>query len=149
QTSQSGRLELARWIASKDNPLTTRVMVNRLWQHHFGTGLVATSDNFGTRGEKPSHPELLDWLAWRFAHDGWSLKTMHRLILLSSTYQMACISSAEGLKADANNWLLWRMPRRRLEAEALRDAILAVSGRLDRQVGGSEAGEFLYREAEV
>ena len=86
-TAQSGRLELARWIASQDNPLTARVMVNRVWQHHFGTGLVATTDNFGVRGDRPSHPELLDWLATEFVKSGWSVKAMHRLILLSATYQ--------------------------------------------------------------
>jgi cytochrome c553 len=149
QTQQSGRLELARWIASRDNPLTARVMVNRVWQHHFGTGLVATSDNFGSRGERPSHPELLDWLAARFIEGGWSVKALHRLILLSSTYQMACVENKQAARLDPDNRLLWRIPRRRLEAEALRDAVLAISGRLDRKVGGDEAAEFLYREAEV
>jgi hypothetical protein len=148
-TKQSGRLELARWIASKDNPLTARVMVNRLWQHHFGTGLVATSDNVGTRGEKPSHPELLDWLAWRFAHEGWSLKAMHRLMLLSSTYQMSSVPNEQALRIDPGNRLLWRMPRRRLDAESLRDSLLAISGRLDRTIGGDEGSEFLYKAGEV
>jgi hypothetical protein len=148
-TKQSGRLELARWIASAKNPLTARVMVNRIWQHHFGTGLVATSDNFGTRGDRPSHPELLDWLAVRFVESGWSVKTMHRLIVLSSTYRMACVNDARAARLDPENRLLWRMPRRRLEAEALRDAILAVSGQLDRTIGGEESSAFLYREAEI
>jgi cytochrome c553 len=148
-TSQSGRLELARWIASPKNPLTARVMVNRLWQHHFGTGLVATGDNFGARGERPSHPELLDWLAARFVEGGWSVKAMHRLMLLSSTYQMAGRPDPQALAADPNDRLLWRMPRRRLEAEALRDAVLAASGQLDRAVGGGEGSAFLYAEAEV
>jgi hypothetical protein len=148
-TRQSGRLELAHWIASKDNPLTARVMVNRLWQHHFGTGLVATSDNFGTRGEKPSHAELLDWLAAQFIDSGWSVKTMHRLMLLSRTYQMSSTPSEQGLRIDPGNRLLWRMPRRRLDAESLRDSFLAISGRLDRTIGGDEASEFLYKEGEV
>src|SRR5438067_11547867 len=102
-TSQSGRLELARWIASKDNPLTARAMVNRLWQHHFGTGLVATSDNFGFRGEKPSHPELLDWMARRFVASGWSVKAMHRLMMLSSTYRMSSTPQGRGPSVDASN----------------------------------------------
>ena len=147
--SQSGRLELGRWIASKDNPLTARVMVNRIWQHHFGTGLVATSDNFGARGDPPSHPDLLDWLAMRFIENGWSVKAMHRLMLVTSTYQMRSTPDENALTIDPNNRLLWRMPRKRLEAESLRDAILAVSGQLDRTIGGSEAGEILYNEAQV
>lgn len=125
----SGRLELARWIASPENPLTARVMVNRIWQHHFGKGIVATSDNFGTRGERPSHPELLDWLASRFVESGWSVKAMHRLICLSATYQRS------------GEW-------RRLSAEELRDAMLAVSGKLDRTPGSNESGEFLVSKAE-
>jgi hypothetical protein len=147
-TPQSGRLELARWIASPANPLTARVMVNRLWQHHFGTGLVATADNFGSRGERPSHPELLDYLAARFDQDGWSVKAVHRLLLLSSTYQMAYTSNPEAARVDSGNRLLWRMPRRRLEAEAIRDAMLSVSGRLDPTVGGGESSEYLYSKAE-
>jgi Protein of unknown function (DUF1549)/Protein of unknown function (DUF1553) len=127
---QSGRLQLARWIASPENPLTARVMVNRLWQHHFGTGIVATSDNFGLRGEAPLNPELLDWLAAKFVDSGWSIKAMHRLIVLSETYQQV------------------RRPRR-LDAEAIRDAMLAVSGRLDARVGGDESGEFLFKRGEV
>jgi hypothetical protein len=146
---QSGRLELARWIASKDNPLTARVLVNRLWQHHFGTGLVATSDNFGSRGELPSHPELLDFLAARFVAGGWSIKAMHRLIVLSSTYQMAGTPNPRTLQVDPNNRLLSRMPRRRLDAESLHDALLAVSGRLDRTVGGDAAIEVVYKAGEV
>ncbi|MSR31407.1 MAG: DUF1553 domain-containing protein [Gemmataceae bacterium] len=148
-SSQSGRLELAQWIASKGNPLTARVMVNRVWQHHFGTGLVATSDNFGKRGESPSHAELLDWLASRFLESGGSVKALHRLILSSSVYQQATRSNAAGETADPENRLLWRMNRRRLEAEILRDAMLAVSGKLDRTIGGNDSGEFLYREAEI
>jgi len=135
--AQSGRLELARWIANSENPLTARVMVNRIWQGHFGTGLVSTSDNFGATGEKPSHPELLDWLASRFIESGWSIKSMHRLMLLSSTYQMQSTPSGQALKLDPDNRLKSHMPRRRLSAEQLRDAILEISGQLDRAVGGS------------
>jgi cytochrome c553 len=148
-TSQSGRLELARWIASKENPLTARVMANRVWQHHFGVGLVATSDNFGARGEKPSHPELLDWLAAQLVKSGWSVKALHRLILLSATYQMGSQDEEKAQKADPNSRLLWKFPGRRLDAESLRDALLAVSGRLDRTVGGNESGELLFQEGEV
>jgi len=148
-TGQSGRLELARWIASKDNPLTARVMVNRVWQHHFGTGLVATTDNLGARGEAPSHPELLDWLAADFISTGWSLKSLHRRILLTAAYQRSARPADRALRIDPNNRLLWRMPHRRLDAESIRDAMLAVSGRLDRRVGGNDSGEFLFREGEV
>jgi mono/diheme cytochrome c family protein len=148
-TKQSGRLELAQWIASKDNPLTARVMVNRIWHHHFGTGLVATTDNFGARGDRPSHPELLDWLASDFVRSNWSVKKLHRLILLSATYQQGGRNDERASKLDPNNRLLWRFPRRRLDAEALRDAMLAVSGRLDRTIGGNESGELLFKEGEV
>ena len=132
----SGRRELAQWLADPDNPLTARVMVNRIWQHHFGVGLVPTSANFGEMGERPSHPELLDYLAARFVASGWSVKAMHRLIMLSSVYQQSSASSAAGLAADPENRLLWRANRRRLEAEALRDSLLAVAGRLDATPGG-------------
>ena len=148
-TGQSGRLELARWITSPDNPLVRRVLVNRVWQHHFGAGLVTTSDNFGLRGAAPSHPELLDWLACRFAESGWSLKALHRLLLNSSTYQMAGTPSAAAQVADPGNRLLWRMPRRRLEAEELRDAVLAVSGRLDRTRGGAPEMDLVLKTAQA
>jgi hypothetical protein len=124
-------------------------MVNRIWQGHFGTGLVATGDNFGMRGEKPSHPELLDWLADRFVAGGWSVKAMHRLMLLSSTYQMASTPNAAALQVDPNDRLLWRMPRRRLEAEEVRDALLAVGGRLERKVGGGELMDVVVKTAET
>ncbi|MFI5458125.1 MAG: PSD1 and planctomycete cytochrome C domain-containing protein [Isosphaerales bacterium] len=149
ETKQSGRLELARWIASPSNPLTARVMVNRIWQHHFGTGLVATSDNFGTRGDPPSHAALLDWLATRFVRSGWSVKSMHRLLLNSSTYQRAAGTSPVALRNDPGNRLVSHMPRRRLSAEEVRDAMLAVSGQLDRKIGGGDSAEVLYKEAEV
>jgi hypothetical protein len=135
-THGSGRLDLARAIASEDNPLTARVMVNRVWQHHFGNGLVATSSNFGSLGERPSHPELLDWLTRRFIESGWSLKALHREIMLSSTYRQSSRFDSSGHAKDPQNVLLWRMNRRRLDVEAWRDAILAVAGRLDSKMGG-------------
>jgi hypothetical protein len=135
-TDGSGRLELARAIASRDNPLTARVLVNRVWQHLFGHGLVRTPSDFGLRSEPPSHPELLDYLAWRFMEDGWSVKRLHRLILLTRAYQQSSQERADGERIDPDNKLLWRMNRRRLDFEAMRDALLAVSGSLDRTAGG-------------
>ena len=140
----SGRLELAQWIASPSNPLTARVMVNRIWQHHFGRGLVATSDNFGVRGDRPANPELLDWLAARFMESGWSVKAMHRLILNSNCYQSSCADS----RMRSEEAAAYQVSRRRLSAEELRDAILAASGTLDRSLGGNESGELLYERAE-
>jgi hypothetical protein len=134
---QSGRLELAHWLTRPDHPLTSRVMVNRVWRWHFGHGLVRSTDNFGLLGDRPTHPELLDWLAHRFVESGWSLKDLHRLIMLSSTYQMGAGHDAKAAEIDPENRLLWRMNVRRLEAEAIRDAILAASGLLDRTPGGS------------
>ncbi len=135
----SGRLELARAIASPENPLTARVLVNRVWAQHFGRGLVATPSNFGKQGERPSHPELLDHLASRFIASGWSLKALHRMILLSATYQLASTHDAKDAAVDPENILLWRGPRRRLEVEAWRDAMLAVAGQLDTKLGGASA----------
>jgi len=136
----SGRLELADWIASPANPLTARVMVNRIWQQHFGRGLVATPNDFGRQGQPPSHPELLDWLALRFIESGWSLKAMHRLILTSRTYQMASAghmtNDQEPMTNDPANSLLWHFPRRRLDAESIRDTLLVLGGNLDRTPGG-------------
>ena len=132
----SGRLELARAIADPANPLTARVLVNRVWQHHFGRGLVATPSNFGALGQRPTHPELLDWLASRFVAGGWSLKALHREILLSATYRQGSRFDARAHEVDPANTLLWRMNRRRLEVEAWRDAMLAVAGRLDPTLGG-------------
>jgi hypothetical protein len=146
--SASGRLELARWIASPDNPLTARVLVNRVWQQHFGRGIVATSDNFGDRGERPSHPELLDWLAGRFVESGWSVKSLHRLIVLSNAYRQSGSRDPAGHEADPENRWLSSFLRRRLSAEELRDAMLAVSGKLDRTSGGNESAEFLVSKAE-
>lgn len=131
-SSGSGRLELANWLTRPTNPLTARVFVNRVWQWHFGQGLVPTSSDFGTRGEAPSHPELLDWLTSQFVASGWKVKALHRLILRSRTYQLASDDHAENLKLDPANRWLWRYSRRSLEAESIRDAMLAVSGRLDR-----------------
>jgi mono/diheme cytochrome c family protein len=137
--AQSGRLELAHWLVRPDHPLTARVLVNRVWRGHFGRGLVPTPDNFGRLGEPPTHPELLDWLATRFVETGWSIKALHREIVLSSTYQQASIHPDAGAAhaADPDNRLWWRQDVRRLEAEPIRDAILAVSGLLDRQMGAS------------
>ncbi len=132
----SGRLELARWIASPENPLTARVLVNRIWQHHFGRGLVSTPSNFGTRGEPPTHPELLDWLAGRFVRSGWSVKALHREILLSRTYQLASTPDAENFAKDPGNRFYWRHDRVRLDAETIRDSLLAVAGRLELQRPG-------------
>jgi hypothetical protein len=127
----SGRLELARWLTRPDHPLTARVLVNRIWQHHFGRGLVATPNNFGLRGERPSHPELLDHLAAEFLRHNWSIKWLHRYIMSSETYQLASEPFAELVAKDPSNIWLGHYPRRRLDAEALRDALLAVSGKLD------------------
>src|SRR6185436_658652 len=131
----SGRLELAHAIVDPKNPLTARVIVNRVWAHHFGTGLVRTTSDFGTRAEPPSHPELLDWLASRFIEDGWSLKQLHRRIMLSETYRQASGtgdrgqgSGARPATVDPENRLLWRMNERRLSFEEMRDALLASSG---------------------
>jgi cytochrome c553 len=134
---QSGRLELARWLIRSDNPLTPRVMVNRIWRWHFGHGIVRTPDNFGRLGEAPANQPLLDWLACRFIQSNWSIKALHRLILLSSTYQMSSAADPHALEADPDNRLHGRANVRRLEAEAVRDALLAVSGLLDRTMGGS------------
>jgi hypothetical protein len=135
-TLGSGRLELARAIASRDNPLTARVMVNRLWLHHFGAGLLTTPDDFGLRSDPPSHPELLDYLAWRFMQDGWSIKKMHRLLMLSSVYQQESDDNLRYQKRDPDNRLLAKMNRRRLDFESMRDTLLFVAGNLDRSFGG-------------
>jgi mono/diheme cytochrome c family protein len=138
------RRALAEWIASPTNPLTARVMVNRLWQGHFGVGLVETPGDFGRNGARPSHPELLDWLASEFIRSGWSLKHMHRLIVLSATYRQSSRIDPAARAKDADARLLWRFPSRRLEAEAIRDAMLAASGRLDPRMGGP--GFNLFRQ---
>jgi mono/diheme cytochrome c family protein len=132
----SGRLEMARAIADRDNPLTARVLVNRVWLHHFGAGLVRTPSDFGLRGDPPTHPELLDWLAATFVDNGWSIKKLHRLIMLSSTYQQASGGERRLLEMDPDNRLLAHMNRRRLDFEAMRDSLLFVAGRLDTTMGG-------------
>jgi hypothetical protein len=132
----SGRLELARAIATRENPLTARVMVNRIWAGHFGAGLVRTPSDFGTRGDPPTHPELLDWLALRFMDDHWSIKGLHRLILLSATYRQGSPDNPRAEQADPENRRFWRMTPRRLDFEELRDALLLVAGRLDPSLGG-------------
>jgi hypothetical protein len=130
------RLALAKWIVDPANPLTARVMANRIWQQHFGEGLVSTPSDFGLNGARPSHPELLDWLAAEFIASGWSVKHLHRLIVTSATYRQSGAPRKDALALDAGGRLLWRFPPRRLEAEAIRDAILAVSGKLDLRMGG-------------
>ena len=144
----SGRLELAEAIASDENPLTARVIVNRVWLHHFGKGIVTTPSDFGVRSDPPSHPELLDYLAAQFMTNGWSLKKLQRAILLSSTYQQSSLDPKRGSSAsakarpsapdqiDPENRLLWKFPRQRLDFEALRDSLLFVSGKLDLTQGG-------------
>jgi hypothetical protein len=129
-------LALARWITSAENPLFARVMVNRIWQHHFGRGIVATPSNFGIRGEPPSHPELLDWLAAKFVSGYRSIKSLHREILLSETYQLSSDNDSASAARDPDNKWLWRFPYRRLDAESIRDAMLAVSGGLERNRPG-------------
>jgi hypothetical protein len=151
------RLQLAKWIASPSNPLTARVLVNRLWQHHFGQGLVRSPNSFGFRGDSPTHPKLLDWLAAEFVFGGWTLKRMHRLILNSDTWRQSTThpKHEEYSQIDSSNRLLWRADRRRLDAEALRDSLLAASGQLDLRSGGAsfrpkispEALEGLSRKA--
>jgi len=133
----SGRLELALWLTRAEHPLTSRVMVNRIWQGHFGEALVRSPDNFGRLGERPDNQPLLDWLSHRFVESGWSIKAMHRLIMLSSAYQMSTAHDANAAQVDPENRLLWRMNRRRLEAEEIRDAILATSGQVDNSMGGT------------
>jgi hypothetical protein len=130
-SSGSGRRELADWIASADNPLTARVYVNRVWQHLFGRGIVASPDNFGSTGQSPSHPELLDYLAVTFVEDGWSTKKLIRRLVLSRAYQLSSRSDARNLEIDPDNVLVWHQARQRMDAEAIRDSILAVSGQLE------------------
>jgi Protein of unknown function (DUF1553)/Protein of unknown function (DUF1549) len=130
------RTALAQWLVRPDHPLTARVMVNRLWQHHFGRGIVGTPSDFGEVGDRPTHPELLDWLAAEFVKDGWSFKKMHKLMVTSATYRQSCQADATALKADTDNHLFSRMSRRRLEGEALRDAMLMVSGLLNFKAAG-------------
>jgi hypothetical protein len=130
------RAGFAERLTNPENPLTARVMVNRIWQNHFGEGIVRTPSNFGKMGERPSHPELLDYLASEFVKSGWSIKHVHRLIMKSTAYRMASDDIESNRKVDGDNRLVWRMPRRRVEGEVIRDAVLATAGTLDRAVGG-------------
>jgi hypothetical protein len=136
EAKQSGRLQLAQWLSGENNPLTARVMANRIWQYHFGTGLVKTPSDFGTRGLPPTHPELLDWLASRFIADGWSMKKLHRRIMLSRTYQLSSqgAENSVAIQADPNNDLHWRFNRQQLDAESLRDTLLLLSGELETEL---------------
>jgi hypothetical protein len=150
KSNSSGRLELAAWLTDPRNPLTARVMVNRIWLHHFGKGIVPTPNDFGARGRPPTHPELLDHLASRFIRDGWSIKAMHRRLMLSRTYQLAGFDDSHNASVDPANHLQWRHDRRRLSAEEIRDAMLAVAGTLDRSEGGPfplpPESEFRYTQ---
>jgi hypothetical protein len=145
-TSTGRRLALARWIASKDNPLTARVAINDMWLRHFGKPLVATVFNFGRSGKPPSHPELLDWLAVEFMERGWDMKTIHRLMVTSDAYRMASSTATEQARIDPDNVYLWRMNVRRMEAEAVRDSVLALAGKLDSAMGGPEIDELKGHE---
>lgn len=147
----SGRLELARWLTDPDHPLTARVMVNRIWQGHFGQGLVRSPSNFGMRGDQPTHPELLDWLANDFVRGGWSIKRMHRQIVLSATYRQHSTPGAQAQQLDPENRLLSHFPRRRLELEPIRDSLLLVAGVLDEEMGGevNAVKGSKYEESEV
>jgi hypothetical protein len=136
-TRGSGRLELAHWISSPDHPLTARVMANRIWQWHFGEGIVRTPSNFGKLGDKPTHPELLDWLARKLIDNGWSIKAMHHVIMLSDAYQMSGLAPADSLQQDSDNRLWTRFPQRRLTVEEIRDAMLFIDGTLDLAMGGT------------
>lgn len=133
----SGRLELARWITQKGHPLTSRVLVNRVWHWHFGGGLVRTPDNFGALGSRPANQPLLDWLATEFEKDGWSIKKLHQRIMNTSTYQMSCAYDGDSFRQDPDNQLFWRMNRKRMEAEVIRDGVIFVAGDLDKTEGGS------------
>lgn len=153
EDQQSGRMQLADWMTNRNHPLTARVIVNRLWRWHFGKGLVATTDNFGALGEKPSHPELLDWLAAELIESGWSIKHIQRLIVSSATYRQSSARDLESEAADPENRLLWRYPVRRLEAEAIRDFLLASTGEIDLARGTSllHVGnrEFLFDHTSI
>ncbi len=144
-TDKQRRLALADWVASPENVLTARVMVNRIWQGHFGIGLVETSNDFGRAGVRPTHPELLDWLAKKFVDSGWSIKQMHRMMVLSATYRQSAKIRPDVQAKDADVRLLWRFPSRRLEGESIRDTMLAVSGRLNLKMGGSGFDMFKSR----
>jgi hypothetical protein len=151
-SDRSRRQALADWITDAKNPLTARVIVNRVWFHHFGNGIVNTPSDFGLMGDRPSHPELLDWLAVSFMENGWSLKWLHRQIVLSETFRQSGAMNEKAFAADADNRLLWRMPLKRMDAETLRDSILAASGSLNPERGGpsfllqkkGDKGSYIY-----
>jgi hypothetical protein len=134
--STGRRSALASWLTSPENPLTARVMVNRIWLHHFGEAIVGSPSDFGMMGQRPTHPELLDWLASEFVKSGWDVKKMHKLIVMSNAYQQSSAYQASAAAVDPNNKLLWHFPRQRLEGEIIRDAALAVSGLLNESIGG-------------
>jgi hypothetical protein len=142
------RAALARWITDPQNPLTWRSIVNRVWQYHFGAGIVTTPNDFGRNGAPPSHPELLDWLAAEFRDGGGSLKKLHKPIVMSATYRQSPAGNPKAERVDAGNSLLWRQNRRKLEAEAVRDAVLAVSGKLDLTMGGPGWQDFVIKHPE-
>jgi hypothetical protein len=155
-TNSSGRrLALANWLTSPKNPVVARLMVNRVWQRHFGTGLVPTADNFGVTGAKPSHPELLDFLVIEFVRNGWKLKSLHRLMVNSATYRQSSAYQKTSHDADADDKWLWRFPMQRLDAESIRDAMLATSGELNLAIGGpfvpkdkTEEGQYVIVETQ-
>jgi len=136
QSTTGRRTALANWLTSPDNPLTPRVMANRIWHYHFGQGIVASPSDFGAMGQRPTHPELLDWLSSEFVSSGWDVKHIHKLILLSNSYQQSAAQNEVSAKADSRNRLLWKFPRQRLEGEVIRDSALAVAGLLNAKVGG-------------
>ncbi|WP_020474431.1 DUF1549 and DUF1553 domain-containing protein [Zavarzinella formosa] len=136
QATSGRRSVLAKWLTDPKNPLTARVYVNRVWQHYFGRGIVGTSEDFGTQGDKPTHPELLDWLAGEFIRSGWDIKHIHRLIVTSATYQQSSMHRAEAAGVDPENQLLWKMNRKRLDGESVRDAVLQIAGELNPKAGG-------------
>jgi hypothetical protein len=140
------RLALAHWITAKENMLTWRSIVNRIWQYHFETGIVDSANDFGHMGSAPSHPELLDWLASTFRDQGGSIKQLHKLILMSSSYRQASTYNAANAQVDSENRYLWRMNRQRLDAEAVRDSVLAISGHLDLTMGGPSAEQFWFKD---
>jgi hypothetical protein len=148
--SASGRVQLAQWLTDRANPLAARVMVNRIWQYHFGKGIVQTPNDFGVRGKPPTHPELLDWLASRFVGNKWSVKSMHRLIMLSRAYRAGARDNPAYATADPGNDLLWKFDQRRLSAEEIRDSLLTVGGLLDRSPAPShpfpDEGEWRYTQ---
>jgi hypothetical protein len=143
--STGRRLTLPNWIASADNPATARVMVDRVWQHHFGRGIVRSPNNFGYLGDRPTHPELLDWLAAEFVKNEWHLKSLHRLIVTSSAYRMSSQGNPAALARDPANDLFWRFDMRRLSAEEIRDSIHALSGRLNSKMYGPSVSRHLGR----